>query len=254
MRRLTLAIVLCVISGCASYTTPGGPAELAVMRAADRNLQASATDPGLQKYYDAQPQANFPAMIAMARVQSSGYHSRTASAYGSGAYALITTRDVEKDDTIARLSALPNVRGLAPISRLLVPPQLQDEGDLRAAAARVKSDILVLYTFDTKFFVRDFAQPVSMFTLGLSPNKKAYVTTTASAILLDTRTGFVYGGAESTAKSSQLANGWTSEDAVDDTRLRTERESFDKLVAELEKTWAGVVRQYAPAVSAGEAH
>ena len=151
---------------------------------------------------------------------------------------------METDEDFARLVALPNVRAVAPINRMLIDGPLYDERDLRRAAARLKSDVLLLYTFDTQFYVKDFAAPVTVFTLGLSPNRRAYVTTTASAILVDTRTGHVYGGAEASAKSDQLANGWTSEDAVDDTRLRTEKASFGKLLAEVEKTWAGVLREY----------
>jgi hypothetical protein len=244
MRRFSmlissLAVLLC---GCASYTVPGGPGKIAAMELA--GAQRNNTDPSLRKYFEAKPLATFPAMLATARIQSSDYESRTAQSYGRGAYSVITTRDVEGDDVFDRIAKLPGVKGVAPLSRMLLPPNLQDDEQLRAAAARVQADILVIYTFDTQFYVKDFAGPVTVVTLGLSPNKKAYVTTTSSAILLDTRSGYVYGGAEATAKSSQLANGWTSEDAVDDTRLRTEKESFEKMVADLEKTWPNVVKQY----------
>ena len=238
MRTIQWVCLFCclVFTGCTSYTVPGGPAPLAVMQDTDAYLKSS---------YAAKPLAQFPAMITVARVQSAKYSSRTAEAYGEGAYRLITTRDVETEADFDRLSALPSVAGLATINRMLVPQQLRTEDDLRLAAARLKSDMLLLYTFDTQFYVKDFAGPVTLFTLGLSPNRRAYVTTTASAILIDTRSGYVYGGAEASAKSDQLANGWTSDDAVDDTRLRTEKESFGKLITELQKTWPNIVKQYA---------
>lgn len=248
MRHLLASALLAGLVGCASYTVPGGPAEMPALGAAKVD-QAINTDPNLRAYYDAKPLANFPAMLATARVQSANYQSRTASAYGGdrygGEFSVITTRDVESDDAIARLNKLPMVAGVAPLNRLLLSSSLKGDQDLRDAAARLKADVLVLYTFDTQFYVKDFAAPVTVVTLGLSPNKKAYVTTTATAVLLDVRSGYVYGGAEATAKSEQLSNGWTSDDAVDDTRLRTERQSFDKLVGELEKTWKSVVATYA---------
>ncbi|HEX8323402.1 MAG TPA: hypothetical protein VF595_05760 [Tepidisphaeraceae bacterium] len=238
MGRVSLAWVCaaCVTAGCSRYATPGGPAPIAALRQTDSYLQSS---------YEAKPLATFPAFIAIARVQGNDYKSRTAQSYGHGAFRIVTTRDVESDAAIGRLNALPGVRGLAPLNRMLVPLNLQSEDDLRRAAARLKSDMLLMYTFDTQFYVKDFAAPVTLISLGLSPNRRAYVTTTASAVLIDTRSGFVYGGAEATAKSDQLANGWTSEDAIDDTRLRTEKETFEKLVGELEKAWPDVVKQHA---------
>jgi len=62
---------------------------------------------------------------------------------------------------------------------------------------------------------------------------------------MDTRSGYIYGVAETTAESKQLTNAWQSSDAIDDTRKRTEKTSFTQLVGELEKTWPNVVKQYA---------
>ncbi|MFT3789189.1 MAG: hypothetical protein QM770_23930 [Tepidisphaeraceae bacterium] len=242
--RTGLLVAIALLTGCASYTVPGGPAPLGALGATKAD-QAINTAPSLLKYYNAKPLATFPAMIAVARVQSSGYQSRTAEGYGIGAYTVITTRDVEDDASMAKLNALPKVQAVAPISRLLLPQTTRDEDDLRAAAARVKADMLLIYTFDTKFYTKDFAAPVTLITLGLSPNHRAYVTTTCSAILMDVRSGYIYGGAEATEKSDQIANGWTTDDAVDDTRLRTERASFKKMTAELEGEWTRILATYA---------
>ncbi|MGC4030511.1 MAG: hypothetical protein QM754_02015 [Tepidisphaeraceae bacterium] len=225
--------------GCGThYTVPGGPAQLS---------NRADTDPNIRSAYDSKPLANFPAMISVVRLQSPDYRSRTSMAYyGGGPFSIVTTRDVETDADFERISNWAGIAGVAPINRMLLSSEQPSEESLRRAAARTHSDMVLMYTFDTQFYVKDFAGPVTVFTLGLSPNMRAYVTTTASAMLVDTRTGYIYGGAEATAKSDQLANGWTSDDAVDDTRLRTEKESFGKLLGELEKTWAGVLKQYTP--------
>lgn len=250
---LLAAMVLLGGAGCmSSYTVPGGPAQIAGLGAAADD-QTVHTDPTLRKYYDAKPLAQFPAMLVTARVQSAAYESRTASAWGGrgGVFSVVTTRDVESDDASKRLAALPMVHGVAPMNRLLLPERLQDADQLREAAARLKADMLLLYTFDTKFYVKDFARPVTIVTLGLSPNKRAYVSTTATAIVMDVRSGYIYGGAEATAKSQQLASGWTTEDAIDDTRLRTEAESFEKLTRAFEGEWTRIVGAYAhPATQA----
>lgn len=82
-------------------------------------------------------------------------------------------------------------------------------------------------------------------TLGLSPTQNASVICTASAVLLDTHNGYVYGVAEATDRSSQIASAWITDAAVDAARRRTESAAFAKLVEELKKTWGGVVRSYA---------
>jgi hypothetical protein len=107
------------------------------------------------------------------------------------------------------------------------------------------ADVLLIYTLDTTFLVEDKVAPLTVVTLGLSPNQQAKVVCTASALLMDTRNGYLYGLAEATDRQDQLASAWTSGAAVDQARRRTETKAFSKLVAELEKTWAGVVQTYA---------
>ncbi len=105
--------------------------------------------------------------------------------------------------------------------------------------------MLLLYTIDTTFTTEDFASPLTVVSLGLFPTKDVRVRTTASAVLLGTHNGYVYGLAEATAERSGLANAWTDDHAVDDTRRKTETEAFDKLVSDFEIFWGRVVAQYA---------
>jgi hypothetical protein len=60
--------------------------------------------------------------------------------------------------------------------------------------------VLLVYTLDTTFVVEDKAAPLSVVSLGLFPNHLARVVCTASAVLMDTRNGYVYGVAEGTAR------------------------------------------------------
>jgi hypothetical protein len=236
------------VVGCASYAAPGGPADLAVMGvkpqlAADR---AAQTDTSLQERFDRKPLAKFPAAVAVVRVQAPGYRSRTAASFGDGAYSVVTTRDVEKDEQFERLAKLDMINGVAPINRLLLPGRtLHSDAELRQAAATLQADMLLIYTLDTSFYVRDMAKPVSIVTLGLSPNQQARVTTTASAVLMDTRNGYVYGLAEASDSYNRLASAWTNADAIDAARIKTETAAFGKLCDALEKTWGQVVTRYA---------
>lgn len=245
-----LALACAGVVGCASYASPGGPADMGVMGvkpqlAADRAAQTGIT---MQEKFDRKPLARFPAAIAVARVQAPGYRSRTAGSYGGhgGAYSVVTTRDVEKPEHLEKLAKLDLISGIGPINRLLLPTTgLRSDQELREAAASMQADLLLIYTLDTSFYVRDMAKPLSVVTLGLSPNQQARVTTTASAVLMDTRNGYIYGLAEATDSYNRLASGWTSKDAIDAARLKTEAAAFEKLVGELEKTWAGVIARHA---------
>lgn len=242
----TLTLLSVALAGCASYAAPGGPADLRAVGVANQELQRAAqTDGSVVQALDKRPLARFPTGIAVARLQAPGYESQTARGWGTGAYSIVTTRDVERPEQVERLAKLPMVLGVAPLNRLLLPPHFKTDLELRQAAASLHADVLLVYTLDTTFRVEDKAAPLTVLTLGLSPNHKAYVVCTASAVLMDTRNGYVYGVAEATDRQDQLASGWTTDSAVDDARRRCEAKAFDKLVGELEQAWAGVVRNYA---------
>ena len=80
--------------------------------------------------------------------------------------------------------------------------------ELREAAAALHADIVLIYTIDTGFQVEDHLSPLSVVTLGLSPNQTAQIVTTATAVLMDTRNGYIYGYSEATEHGFQLTNAW----------------------------------------------
>lgn len=250
--RLLLAVpaIGLLMGGCASYSTPGRGADMTTF-GVNKDVY---TDGAIIQSLAKQPLASFPAGIAVARVQAPGYQSMTTQGWGAGRYSLVTTRDIEKDEQIERLSMQPMVHGIAPINRLLLPSELKSDLELRQAAAALHADMLLIYTLDTTFEVDDKIAPLTVLTLGLSPNQQARVNSTASAVLMDTRNGYIYGAAEGTSRDTQMTSAWTSNNAVDETRRRVESAAFEKLVSALEKTWAGVVRTYArggaPAIEA----
>ena len=230
--------------GCASYTTPGRAADLRTF-GVEPAARDELSDPSVIRAIDKRPLAAFPTGIAVARVQAPGYRSHTTEGWGTGRYSIVTPRDIEKPEQVERLARLPLVSGIAPLNRLLLPPQLETDLELRQAAAALHADMLLVYTLDTTFVVEDKAAPLTVITLGLSPNQQARVVTTASAVLMDTRNGYVYGVAEASEKDNRLASGWTSGDAVDESRRRAETKASEKLIGELETMWGGVVRTYA---------
>jgi hypothetical protein len=193
------------------------------------------------------PAASFPAAIAVVRVQGAGYSSYTARSVGTGAYSIVTQRDAEADADVQRLVKMPNTRGLGSVNRLIVPPKTSDLKDLRLIAADMQADILLLYTLDTSFGSTETTIPaLGVLTLGLFPNERARVTSTASAAFVDTRTGYLYGLAEATVEDTRITNAWGNNDAVDKSRREAERGAFEKLVPEIERLWADISAMYGP--------
>jgi hypothetical protein len=237
---------LALSGGCASYVTPGRGADFGAMGLTPQERDR-LTDANIATALSKKPLASFPTAVAVARVQAAGYRSDTASGWGQGQYSMVFVRDVEKPEQFERLSNLPMIKGLAPLNSLLLPKDLKDDRDLRQAAADLHTDMLLVYTLDTTFYDQDMAGILTVLTLGAAPNQHVSVTTTASAVLVDTRNGYVYGTAEATEKHDGLTNAWFSEAAVDQDRRDTESAAFNKLVGELEHTWTGVVKQYAGA-------
>jgi hypothetical protein len=234
MRISVLIAALCFITGCASYITPGAGVRLNDINRAD-----------IAEIAARKPAANFPARIAVARVQAPDYRSPSARPLASGRFSVITAQELLSESDMQAINAWPQMAGLAPINRLLLPATLDSVDDLRASAAKVQADILLVYTIDTSFRVQGRGYgPLTAISLGLVPDRDAYITSTASAVLMDVRTGFIYGLAESTAKTSGLTNAWGSKDKVDRKRIEAEQQAFRLMLGETEKTWSGVSRQY----------
>lgn len=228
--------VAVLLSGCAHYVPPSGRADFTAF--ASQSMKES---------FEAKPAAGFPAGIVAVRVQAPHYRNyyteREGGVYGEGRYSIVTVKEVEEDTHFQRLAALPQVGGLISLSTLLLPRTLQSDRELREAAARLKADMLLLYTFETTFHESDASKTLTLVTLGISPTRRVTVRVAASALLLDTRTGFIYAALEANEKRQPLTNAWHSNDTADRARRDAEKAAFKGLVNEFEKAWPKVVER-----------
>jgi hypothetical protein len=233
---VTAALAM-ALSGCASYVPPGSKAD----------LQAFGPQ-SIQEGFAAKPTSPFPASIAAVRVQApsySNYYTRkNGGQHGSGRYSVITTREVEEQSQLDRVTSLPQVTGLVGLNRILLPENLDSDLEIRQAAARLQADLILIYTFDTAYFDTDALRPLTVITLGLSPTRKINAVTTASAVLLDTRTGFIYSAYEVVEREATLATSWGNRDSADQVRQKIEKRAFVKLVDELVTSWPKLLQRY----------
>jgi hypothetical protein len=233
MRFAVLALIL-ICSGCAAYVTPGAAVRLQDIDRADIAAVAARK---------ASP--NFPARLAIVRVQAPQYRSHSSEGYGSGRYSVITTQELLTEEHMKAIHTWPSLAGAVTLNRLLLPQRLESLDDLRLAAAQVQADILLVYTLDTSFRVqgRNYG-PLAAISLGIVPDRDAFITSTASAVFTDVRTGFVYGVAEATEKASGLTNVWSSGSTIDKKRVEAEQAAFTSLMPHVAKTWAGIASQH----------
>lgn len=238
IRIVLILIFTAALSGCTSvYITPGPKADLQTL-----------APPSIQEGFDTKPSKPFPAGIAAVRIQASGYKNynvrRNGAIYGSGGYSVITTREVGEQEQFAKIEKLPEVEGIIGLNRMLLPENLADLKDLRASAAQLHADLMLVYTFETKFLDDNSSMPLTVITLGLSPTRKITAVTTVSALLMDTRTGFIYSAYESTEKEEKISTSWSSEENADKARRRTESRAFEKLVDEIVDSWPRLLKRY----------
>jgi len=225
--------LLFILVGCDTYITPGTKADLAGM--APANLLGG---------FQSEPSNPFPASIVAVRVQGRNYSNynlgKSGGVVAGGRYSVISTREVEREQELEALNNLPSVTGIISLNRLLLPDKVDTLEQLRESASKLKGDLLFLYTFDTVFYDEDKARVLTTISLGFSPNKKITATTTASALLIDTRTGYIYSAYESTAQIEESTSLWGSREDVDKARLSTEREAFSNLVKKFVASWGSI--------------
>ncbi len=238
MRHLLIVFAI-LIGGCASYVTPGGPANLEAIHRADIAEVAARM-----------PAAPFPARLAVVRVQACNDRSYSTDPVAVGAYSVVPTPELLSCPALGNIRAWPRVTDVALIHRLLLPSKLESLEDLRVSAARLRTDILFVYTVDTTFRVQGHGfGPLSVISLGLVPDRDACVESTASAMFTDVRTGFVYGVAEATSKTTGLTNAWGSSDTVDRKRIEAEEAAVALLFMEAGNAWQGIVAQHGGAMA-----
>ncbi len=245
-RNLLTLITLFLLAGCANtYVTPAGGVTVAELTAGDV-ASIQMTDQDLRQYYARQPASPWPARIAIVRVQDAGYAGRSQYEHGWQRFAVAKTRDIEGEDAYSELTNLPMIAAVTPVGGFLLPANASTLKDLRAPAARLHADMLLVYSVDNSFSVAGKSYgPLSAITLGFLRNQKARVTATISGALIDVRTGFIYGTAEASESDERSASIWSTQQAVETSRIKAESDAMQSFMHEFGNLWKGVVETHA---------
>lgn len=217
------AALLC--SGCSSYVNSP-----AVARAREAK-RAEFSDPLIARAANAKPAMRFPATIAIATSDHSvREHLRALDAHGK----------------LDSLSSLPQLARTVVISPTIVGEtdhehRITANLRLREAAAKLHADALLILANESQLTDGRIIAPLTELSLGLLPNKRYELISTALAALVDTRTGYVYGTDEKSRARSGITMSWGGGDVIRGARSKVERETMEKLFADFPSFWRGVV-------------
>lgn len=239
---------LLLFTGCtSSYVVAPTGADMSEMgmtpgvSAATRRAQ---TDGDIAQTLALRPLAQFPASIAVVRVQKADHASKSHGvSFGRSALVPITERTVETDEHLATLRALPEVRDVARLNRLVLG-SAQTDRELRAAAARLHADLLLVYTINTAVYREDRPEPINVVHLGLFSSRQYRVESTVTALLLGTHNGYLYATAEVAADQDITDNAWRNKRQIEDTVKSLEQQAFDQLVGSFTTSWPQLLQAH----------
>ncbi len=218
-------ILTLALTGCSSYVNSP-----AVSRAREAK-RAEFSDPLIARAANAKPAMQFPATIAIAPNDSSVRdHIRAISAVGK----------------LDALESLPHLARTTVISPTIVGEvdrehRITPDIRLREAAAKLHADAVLIIATETQATDGRIIAPLTELSLGLLPNKRYELISTAFAALVDVRTGYVYGTDEKSRAKSGITMSWGGDDVIRRARTKVEREAVEKLFADFPAFWRGVV-------------
>ena len=184
--------------------------------------------------FRAKPAITFPARLAVMPV---------------GDMAAQQLRKLDAAGKLGVMQALPQVRAFIPLSSLI------DAGSshrsyapashvtVRTAAARMHADAVLIYQVDSHVTDGSFFAPLAVASLGMLPTNRIEVIATAMAVLIDTRSGYVYGTLERSVGRTTFATSWSTlaRDRVTD---RAAYDATTKLLGDFPDFWRGVVQAH----------
>ena len=187
----------------------------------------------------------FPVNVSVARVSYYNYYgmyNRYNNVEKKDNFRVITTRDIELQSHYEMLGKMDGVDSIAPINYMMVPENCDSVMGLCKAADVLNTDMMLVYTLETSNKTKAIdIGPLAAVTLGFTPNRMEYVTSTAAATLMDVKTGHVYATFEGSWTNSHNASIWSEDEIRTNLSIETQQKAFDILVNTVTKAWPEVV-------------
>lgn len=234
------AAALAFLAGCStdtgSYLSPNSGSESLIK-------QALIDDPSVATELARKPAATFPAHILVARTSGGDGYSYAGTYYHGG---LILQDTPESERVQQVLEAQPGVASVVPVNKFLLGDGRADTMvALRRAAAKVQADLVFLYAESRGRRVVDQLPIVSFLTLGLAPLQKIDAEASVSGVLVDVRTGFIYGVINASAFDDGRNIGWFSRAHSKSMEEDMSAAAIAKFIERIPGFWKGVDTRYA---------
>ena len=222
MKRSIMILSSCLILNSCYYGTPDSYS-VPVSMGSGAAHQESRT---------ARPTVQFPARLAVAGIES-----------GYSGYRLKREHDVEQSHHIEAVGRLPGVSGIVNLNQVGLVADLKDYAQLDHEARKLGADLLAVYRIEESVNSTDYVPLLSFATLGLVPTKPYELTATASLVIRDARTGYVYGVLEEKAEGSGMMAEMDTYDIQARAMRKAKIEALDKLTDGLPAFWETVRRK-----------
>lgn len=231
VRAALLSIIVASTSGCMPmprYTTDISEA---------RTIQPMDQVPAPKAWRGTlRPIASFPAVIAVLELTSPKQWNEERA---------MGIRTEEESADLRCLDSLPRVQQLSMINPMHI--QWGHPQSYYSAARSMNADILILYQVRSGRVYHGVTIPLlGVLTLGLFPNEYRQAFATASALILDARTGYLYGTIEMSSSAWRLANGWTGDDQDDSIALRARQHAIADFGKALPQAWERILKKHDP--------
>lgn len=153
---------------------------------------------------------------------------------------MISDTDLEQSKHAEAAAALPGIAGIVSLNRVALVSEVKSYAELDREARKVGADLVAVYRFDASDRTNDLFVPLSIATLGLAPTNSYTVVGTATLMVRDARTGYIYGVMEESATNKGVTAGMDLYNATERSKTKAKAAAFDKLTEKLPQFWSRV--------------
>lgn len=218
-----------VLASCTDgYTTPSSYQTSAPTRSKTQSNSLVSNSKHVK------PTVKFPTRLAVVKVKD-GY---------GGKLTVAPNQHVERPEYAQTISELEGLKGMVNLNNTTVGNGSVSYTSLRRSARNLGADMLGIYKFNTSTQDTEGPAVIQFASLGFAPVNSQKSVSAVSLILMDAKTGYVYGVLEESDKSSRLSSSWTTYNARSVNELKSKQKAMDKLMKKVPTFWNRIVTKH----------